>query len=168
MSRDDDAIKPTGQPSSTSSVEGSTNSPRSAYASGHGLAPRRRARKPNPSGFLGPRADLMAKHSTTDWNLRRLMFERGLYKTNDILEPLHEYGIDISREQLFRLVTKPPVRLRVDVIGALCAILECTPNDLFTVEASEDSPTSRRATGTEGNSPRIDIVPIRLDVTTRS
>jgi DNA-binding Xre family transcriptional regulator len=109
---------------------------------------------------------LMAKHATTEWNLRRLMFERGMYKTNDILEPLHEHGIDISREQLFRLVTKPPVRLRVDVIGALCSILECAPNDLFTIEVIEKSATAK-ATGTEGRAPRVAVTPIRFDVTTR-
>lgn len=109
---------------------------------------------------------LMAKRVSTEWNLRRLMFERGMYKTNDILEPLHEHGIDISREQLFRLVTKPPVRLRVDLIGAICVILECKPNDLFTIEA-EEALKAVKATGTDGRAPRVTVTPIRLDVTTR-
>lgn len=148
-------------------VQQSTSDPQPAYARGHGVATRRRGWRTKPPGLRFIRADLMAKQATTKWNLRALMFDRGMFKTNDIHEPLREHGIDISREQLFRLVTRPPVRLRVDIIGALCSILECTPNDLFTIEVHDDALSARKSTGTEGRAPRVDVAPIRLDVTTR-
>jgi DNA-binding Xre family transcriptional regulator len=69
-----------------------------------------------------------------EWHLRRLMAERGLYQTTDLGPLLAERGVSLSREQVFRLVTRPPQRLSMDVLAALCDILECTPNDLIDVQ----------------------------------
>jgi DNA-binding Xre family transcriptional regulator len=68
------------------------------------------------------------------WHLRRLMADRELYQTTDLGPLLAERGISLSREQVFRLVTRPPQRLSMDVLAALCDILQCTPNDLIEVE----------------------------------
>jgi DNA-binding Xre family transcriptional regulator len=69
-----------------------------------------------------------------EWHLRRLMAERELYQTTDLGPLLAERGVSLSREQVFRLVTRPPQRLSMDVLAALCDILECTPNDLIDVQ----------------------------------
>jgi len=69
------------------------------------------------------------------WHLRRLMAERELFQTTDLGPLLAERGISLSREQVFRLVTRPPQRLSMDVLAALCDILGCTPNDLVEVQA---------------------------------
>ena len=45
------------------------------------------------------------------WNLRRLMAERDLFQTSDLCPLLAERGISLSREQVYRLVTRPPQRL---------------------------------------------------------
>jgi DNA-binding Xre family transcriptional regulator len=68
------------------------------------------------------------------WNLRKLMAAREMYQTSDLVPELAERGIHLSREQVFRLVTQPPQRLSMDILAALCDILECTPNDLIEVE----------------------------------
>jgi DNA-binding Xre family transcriptional regulator len=68
------------------------------------------------------------------WHLRRLMAERELFQTTDLGPLLAERGISLSREQVFRLVTRPPQRLSMDVLAALCDILDCTPNDLIEVQ----------------------------------
>lgn len=47
---------------------------------------------------------------------------------------LVERGITLSREQVYRLVTQAPQRMSMDVLVALCDILECTPNDLIKPE----------------------------------
>ena len=39
----------------------------------------------------------------------------------------------VAREQVFRLVTQPPQRLSMDVLAALCDILDCTPSDLIEI-----------------------------------
>jgi len=68
------------------------------------------------------------------WNLRKIMADRGMFQTTDLVPKLAERGIHLSREQVFRLVTQVPQRLSTDALAALCDILECTPNDLIEVE----------------------------------
>jgi DNA-binding Xre family transcriptional regulator len=65
------------------------------------------------------------------WNLRQLMAEHGMFATTDLLDPLHERGIELSRQMVHRVVTKTPQRINVDLLAALCDILGCTPNDLL-------------------------------------
>ncbi|HXL62755.1 MAG TPA: helix-turn-helix transcriptional regulator [Mycobacterium sp.] len=76
----------------------------------------------------------MIKKMGIRWNLRRLMAARDMFQTTDLVAPLAERGVHLSREQVFRLVTQPPQRLSTDTLAALCDILECTPNDLIDVE----------------------------------
>ncbi|MEU9087963.1 helix-turn-helix transcriptional regulator [Streptomyces sp. NPDC048357] len=69
------------------------------------------------------------------WNLRRLMAERDMFQTTDLGPRLAEYGVHLSREQVFRLVTQPPQRLSMETLAALCGILDCSPDDLIEVRA---------------------------------
>lgn len=85
---------------------------------------------------------------TITWRVRALMAERGMFKTTDLLEPLKAEGVALSREQVFRLVTQTPQRLNVEVLAALCTILDCTPSDLLVLE--EVAVRSAEATGTGG------------------
>ncbi|GAB2702663.1 DNA-binding Xre family transcriptional regulator [Microbacterium marinum] len=73
----------------------------------------------------------------TTWNLRRLMAERGMYQTSDLVPLLAEREIFMSREQVYRLVAHPPRRLNFDVIGAICDALECEVHDLITWRRAE-------------------------------
>jgi hypothetical protein len=41
------------------------------------------------------------------WHLRRLMADRDMYATTDLRPLLAERGIALSREQVYRLVTRP-------------------------------------------------------------
>ena len=68
------------------------------------------------------------------WHLRLRMAEKGMFQTSDLVPLLAERGVQLSREQVFRLVTQPPQRLSMDTLAALCDILGCTPNDLIDVE----------------------------------
>src|ERR1700736_263884 len=79
------------------------------------------------------------------WNLRRLMAERGLFNTNDLSPLLADHGIHLSRMQVFRIVTQQPERYSRTLIAALCAILDCTPNDLM--ELVSVSAGARAASG---------------------
>lgn len=75
----------------------------------------------------------MIKKMGIEWHLRRRMSERDLFQTSDLVPLLAERGIELSREQVYRLVTGPPQRLSMDTLAALCDILGCTPNDLIEV-----------------------------------
>jgi len=65
------------------------------------------------------------------WNLRQLMAEQGMFATSDLVEPLRERGVELSRQMIHRVVTKAPQRINMDLLAALCDVLHCTPNDLI-------------------------------------
>ncbi|MCO1575548.1 helix-turn-helix transcriptional regulator [Crossiella sp. SN42] len=73
----------------------------------------------------------MIKKMGFRWRLRLRMAEQELHQTTDLVPLLAERGVVLSREQVYRLVTQPPQRLNMDVLVALCDILDCTPNDLI-------------------------------------
>jgi DNA-binding Xre family transcriptional regulator len=64
------------------------------------------------------------------WHLRRLMAERDMYATTDLRPLLADRGVLLSREQVYRLVTRTPERLSLATLAALCDILGCVPGDL--------------------------------------
>ncbi|MGW0662188.1 helix-turn-helix domain-containing protein [Streptodolium elevatio] len=110
----------------------------------------------------------MNKKMGYQWNLRLLMASRDMFATSDLVPLLAERGVNLSREQVYRMVTQPPQRLSMDTLVALCDILGCTPNDLIEVTvvnaqvrktaggdagpaAAVDAPRSRiRRPGTSG------------------
>jgi DNA-binding Xre family transcriptional regulator len=65
------------------------------------------------------------------WHLRQLMATRGMFATTDLGPLLAERGIELSREQVYRLVVGTPERLNLHVFAALCEILTCGPEELF-------------------------------------
>lgn len=74
---------------------------------------------------------------STTLNLRSLMAQQQMFQTTTMQPLLAERGVRLSREQVYRLVTRPPQRLSMEVLGALCDILACTSSDLISVEACE-------------------------------
>lgn len=100
---------------------------------------------------------LVIKKMGSQWHLRRLMAEREMYQTSDLVPLLAERGINLSREQVFRLVTSTPQRLSMDTLAALCDILDCGVEDLIEVRVVNEQvrksgtgaaakPTVRRTT----------------------
>lgn len=85
------------------------------------------------------------------WNLRKRMADHDMFQTTDLVPLLAERGVNLSREQVFRLVTQPPQRLSMDTLAALCDILECTPNDLIEIEVTSTS--LRKVAGERSASP---------------
>jgi len=65
------------------------------------------------------------------WHLRRVMADHGMFATTELVPCLAERGIRLSREQVYRLVTKVPERLNLTVLAALCDILGCSVADLI-------------------------------------
>ncbi|TCN32131.1 DNA-binding Xre family transcriptional regulator [Kribbella orskensis] len=98
----------------------------------------------------------MNKKMGIEWNLRLRMAERGLFSTTDLVPLLAERGVQLSREQVYRLVTSPPQRLSMDVLAALCDILDCTPNELITVAVVNQTVAKQAhgAGGPDGAAPR--------------
>jgi DNA-binding Xre family transcriptional regulator len=96
------------------------------------------------------------------WNLRQVMADRAIFATSELVPLLADRDIHLSREHVYRLVTKTPQRLNTDVLVALCDILGCTPNDLITPVVE----TTRRAkTGTNDAGGKIGTLrPVRTTI----
>lgn len=77
------------------------------------------------------------------WHLRQLMASRGLYATTDLIPLLRSRGIELSREQVYRLVAKTPERLSLATLAALCDIFECAPGDLVEPVREPAKPKAR-------------------------
>ncbi len=96
------------------------------------------------------------------WNLRQVMAERGMFQTSDLVEPLHERGVELSRQMIHRVVTKTPQRINMDLLAALCDFLECTPNDLIEMRQEQ---VLKSASAVNDGGPGIgDLRPIRAKV----
>lgn len=76
------------------------------------------------------------------WHLRRLMAERDLYQTTELVPLLADRGVRLSREQVYRLATGVPKRLNLEVLAALCDILDCRPGDL--IECYQETGSKKR------------------------
>src|SRR3954447_13644901 len=65
------------------------------------------------------------------WHLRRLMADRGMFATTDLIPHLAERGIELSAVQVYRLVAQVPERLNLQVLVAVCDVLGGSPADLI-------------------------------------
>jgi DNA-binding Xre family transcriptional regulator len=104
----------------------------------------------------------MAARIVMQWHLRQVMATRGLFQTSDLVPLLAGRDIHLTRQAVHRLVTKPPQRVNIDLLAALCDILDCEPNDLLepTVQAVEQT-----SAGTDDAGPGIgDLRPIRAKI----
>lgn len=84
------------------------------------------------------------------WHLRRVMADRGMFQTTDLLGPLAAREIVLSSSQVYRLVVERPERLSLKILMALLDILDCTMNDLIEPVTSAQATTRRKkAVGAE-------------------
>jgi DNA-binding Xre family transcriptional regulator len=65
------------------------------------------------------------------WHLRKVMADRGMFSTTDLIAPLADRGITLSTSQVYRLVVERPERLSLKILMALLDILDCTMDDLI-------------------------------------
>ena len=73
----------------------------------------------------------MTRKMGIGWHLREVMASRGMFSTTDLIAPLAERGVELSREQVYRLVTQQPERLNVYTLAALCDLLDCQVGELL-------------------------------------
>lgn len=70
------------------------------------------------------------------WRLREVMAEHGMFATTDLVQPLRDRGVNLSASQVHRLVTGTPERLSLQVLAALCDILDTEPGRLIATTAT--------------------------------
>lgn len=103
----------------------------------------------------------MTRRIAMQWNLRQVMASRAIYQTSELVPMLAERGVNLSREHVYRLVTKTPQRLNMEILAALCDILDCEPNDLLQPVAET---VSVAKTGTETGPGIGALRPIRAKI----
>lgn len=104
----------------------------------------------------------MTQRITMQWNLRQMMAANGMFQTSELVPLLAERDIHLTRQYVHRLVTKPPQRINIDLLAALCDIFGCGPEELL-IPVVED--TQNQKTGTTDGGPGIgDLRPIRARV----
>ncbi|WP_420709320.1 helix-turn-helix domain-containing protein [Streptomyces sp. NRRL S-4] len=64
----------------------------------------------------------MAAKLDYHWHLRKVMADRGLFSTTDLIPLLDERGITLSSSQVYRLVVERPERLSLKILMALLDI----------------------------------------------
>src|SRR5215471_45887 len=89
----------------------------------------------------------MARKLDYRWRLRKVMADRGMFATTDLIEPLAQRGIRLSSSQVSRLVTERPERLSLKVLMALLDILDCSMQDLIEPAAAASPSGKARAAG---------------------
>jgi len=80
------------------------------------------------------------------WHLRKVMADRGMFATTDLIAPLAQRGISLSSSQIYRLVVDRPERLSLKVLMALLDILGCSMDELIEPFTGARGATTRRKT----------------------
>src|ERR1019366_4784636 len=94
----------------------------------------------------------MAARLDYRWHLRKVMADRGMFSTTDLIGPLAQRGITLSSSQVYRLVTERPERLSLKILMALLDILDCTMDELIEpVAAAGATARKRQAAGAGGS-----------------
>jgi DNA-binding Xre family transcriptional regulator len=90
------------------------------------------------------------------------MAAKEMFQTTDLVPLLAERGVQLSREQVYRLVTQQPERLNVYTLAALCDLLECEVSDL--IEPVVERRQQRKRTAGERGAVREGLRPKRARV----
>lgn len=85
-----------------------------------------------------------------NWNLRKVMADRGLFSTTDLRPKLAARGVHLSASQVYRLVVDKPERLNVKALMALLDILDCRMDELIEPVAARSAGTRKKAAGQDG------------------
>ncbi|MFE1959389.1 helix-turn-helix domain-containing protein [Streptomyces sp. NPDC059479] len=84
------------------------------------------------------------------WHLRKVMADRGMFSTTDLIAPLSDRGITLSTSQVYRLVVERPERLSLKILMALLDLLACTMDDLIEPVATAGTTTRQRKAAAAG------------------
>lgn len=87
------------------------------------------------------------------WHLRKVMADRGMFSTTDLIPPLAERGITLSTSQVYRLAVERPERLSLKILMALLDILDCRMDDLIEPIAAAGTVKKPKKAAAAGTAP---------------
>ncbi|MCA2245880.1 MULTISPECIES: helix-turn-helix domain-containing protein [Mycobacterium] len=105
----------------------------------------------------------MRREVDYSWRLAELMAAHGMHNSTDLIPRLAERGIHLSRPQVYRVVHQRPERISLQLMAALCDILDCGVNDLVTVTATD----VRKKKTASGTTPPPNVVELNKSVRPR-
>jgi putative transcriptional regulator len=71
------------------------------------------------------------------WRLRMAAAQREVWTGTQLRRLLAERaGLEMSSASVSALFSKEPAQVKLSTLAAICTALECTPNDLFEVDAT--------------------------------
>lgn len=98
------------------------------------------------------------------WHLRKVMADRGMFATTDLIEPLAQRDITLSSSQVYRLVVERPERLSLKILMALLDILDCSMDQLIEPFAAAAAANTRRKKAVGAETTVGDLRPKRARV----
>lgn len=82
------------------------------------------------------------------WRVREVMARRNIYLAKELAPLLHERGITLTANAIWRIVKEDPERVSLKLLVALADALDVTLDDLITFTAHDSkSIRTRRAAG---------------------
>ena len=74
------------------------------------------------------------------WRLRKVAADREVWTGEQLRRLLADKtGLSLSSASISALMTKQPREVKLRTLAALCAALECSPNDLLQMEDTEQA-----------------------------
>lgn len=77
------------------------------------------------------------------WNLRLVAAQHEIWKASQLQQLFAEAGLVVSAGKMSHLWSGQPVTIRLADLDIICAVLDCTPDDLLVRDPNAD----RRRTG---------------------
>lgn len=79
------------------------------------------------------------------WGLRMLCAQKGIWTGAELGRRLHaDFGVRVSATTLSALLRKTPKNVSLNMLLALCTLLECTPNDILVVDRTKSRHSAKQ------------------------
>ncbi len=117
---------------------------------------------------MSRRTPMSRRELTYTWRVREIMARRRIFTAKDLAPPLlHERGITLTPNAIWRIVAGEPERISLKMLVALCDALDVEMNDLITFTAIDAKTTRRRKVSGEttgGLADLSDYRPVRARI----
>lgn len=94
---------------------------------------------------------------TYTWRVREIMARRRIFTAKELAPLLHERGITLTPNAIWRLVSGEPERISLKMLVALCDALDVEMNDLITFTAADVKTVRHRKASGDGNNGVADL-----------
>lgn len=98
------------------------------------------------------------------WRVREIMARRHIHRAKDLAPLLHERGITLTANAIWRIVKDDPERISLKLLVALADALDVTLDDLITFTARDARTIRTRRAAGDGLPDIRDYRPVRARI----